>query len=143
MLEKPITTVVAGIVFNARGEVLLSSRPAGKAYAGYWEFAGGKVEQGETLLAALQREFHEELGIDIQHADLWQEKIHAYEHATVHLHFFVVLPTDWSGELKAREGQQWAWQSPQNYTVAPMLPANAALLAEIGEFARQQNFQAA
>lgn len=128
------TQVVAGIVFNHDGNVLLSSRPTGKAYAGYWEFAGGKVEAGETLLAALQREFHEELGIHIHHATLWQDKIHTYEHATVHLHFFVVQAHEWSGELRAQEGQQWAWQSPKHYTVSPMLPANESLLREIAQF---------
>ncbi len=129
--------VVAGIIFNHQGEVLLSSRPAGKPYAGYWEFAGGKVEPNETLLAALQREFQEELNLHIQDATLWQEKIHHYEHATVHLHFFIALPHQWTGEPTAQEGQQFAWQSPTHYTVSPMLPANAELLHQINQWANQ------
>lgn len=133
-MKSPIVQVVAGIVFNEKGEVLLSSRPAGKPYAGYWEFAGGKVEADEALFAALQREFAEELNIHIHRGTLWQEKVHAYEHATVHLHFFMVGADEWSGELCAKEGQQWAWQSPQNYTVSPMLPANEALLQQIADF---------
>ena len=57
--QKDIKTVdvAAGIVFNAQGQCLLSSRPEGKPYAGYWEFAGGKLERGETALAALQQKY--------------------------------------------------------------------------------------
>ncbi|OAM34866.1 NTP pyrophosphohydrolase [Eikenella sp. NML96-A-049] len=123
--------VVAGIVYNDRGEVLLSSRPAGKAYAGYWEFAGGKVEAGEGELAALRREFAEELGIQIRSAVPWLAKIHSYEHAHVRLRFFRVPADGWRGELQACEGQQWRWQQPGRYDVSPMLPANAALLAAL------------
>lgn len=126
--------VVAGIVQNHAGEILLSSRPVGKAYAGYWEFAGGKVEQNETLFAALQREFNEELNIHIHRATLWQEKFYQYEHANVHLHFFIVGAADWSGDVVAREQQQFSWQNPHNYTISPMLPANAALLQELADF---------
>ena len=128
---RPLLQVVAGIVYNDRGEVLLSSRPAGKAYAGYWEFAGGKVEAGENELAALRREFAEELGIQIHNAVPWLAKTHSYEHAHVRLRFFRVPADGWRGELQAREGQQWRWQQPGRYDVSPMLPANAALLAAL------------
>lgn len=128
---RPLLQVVAGIVYNDRGEVLLSSRPAGKAYAGYWEFAGGKVEAGESELAALRREFAEELGIQIHSAVPWLTKTHSYEHAHVRLCFFRVPADGWRGELQAREGQQWRWQQPGRYDVSPMLPANAALLAAL------------
>ena len=86
----PKIHVVAGILFNERGEFLLSSRPEGKPYAGYWEFAGGKVEAGETEFAALQREFMEELGVEIIHATPWLAKFYRYEHAHVNLRFFRV-----------------------------------------------------
>ncbi|XXQ68565.1 NUDIX domain-containing protein [Neisseriaceae bacterium B1] len=125
----PTLHVVAGIIYNAAGEILLSSRPEGKAYAGYWEFAGGKVETGESEIAALQREFQEELGIHIRHATPYLAKIHAYEHATVHLRFYRVGAQDWTGEMQAREGQQFAWQNPAAPSVSPMLPANTHLLS--------------
>lgn len=129
--ERPLLRVVAGIVYNHEGELLLTSRPAGKAYAGYWEFAGGKVEAGETEFAALQRELAEELGITVSRARPWLVKIHSYEHARVHLRFFRIPAEGWRGELQAKEGQEWAWQQPGRYTVSPMLPANAALLAAL------------
>ena len=129
--KRPLLRVVAGVVLNEQGEYLLSSRPEGKPYAGYWEFAGGKVEAEEGELEALKREFEEELGICIHHATPWLTMIHAYEHARVHLRFYRVAASDWSGQLQAREGQSWSWQRAGDYTVAPMLPANTALLKSL------------
>lgn len=128
MNERKTLHVVAGVVLNETGEYLLSSRPEGKPYAGYWEFAGGKVEPGESEIEALKREFAEELGIEIHAATPWLSKIHDYEHARVYLRFYWVAADQWSGRLQAREGQQWSWQKAGDYTVSPMLPANSALL---------------
>ncbi len=80
---RPLVQVVAGILLDPNGRYLLSSRPEGKPYAGYWEFAGGKVEAGESDFQALQREFEEELGIRILAATPWLTKVHSYEHAHV------------------------------------------------------------
>lgn len=85
---RPLVQVVAGILLDQNGRYLLSSRPEGKPYAGYWEFAGGKVEAGESDFQALQREFEEELGIHILAATPWLTKVHSYEHAHVRLHFY-------------------------------------------------------
>ena len=128
---RPLIRVVAGIILNEHGDYLLSSRPEGKPYAGYWEFAGGKVEADETEFQALQREFEEELGIRIRRAVPWLTKIHSYEHARVHLRFMRVEVGWWTGELQAREGQAWSWQKAGDFTVSPMLPANTALLASL------------
>lgn len=127
-IERPLLHVVAGVVLNEAGDYLLSSRPAGKPYAGYWEFAGGKVEPGESEWAALRREFAEELGIDIRAARPWLTKVYDYEHARVFLRFFRVEADQWTGEIQAREGQQWSWQKSGDFTVSPMLPANTLLL---------------
>src|SRR3546814_368024 len=62
MADRPYTEVAVGILVRADGALLLSSRPAGKPYAGYWEFPGGKLEAGETVEQALRRELEEELG---------------------------------------------------------------------------------
>ena len=125
---RPLIRVVAGILLNQDGDYLLSSRPEGKPYAGYWEFAGGKVEAGETDFQALQREFEEELGIRILAATPWLTKIHSYEHARVCLKFLWVNPDQWMGEPQSREGQAWSWQKAGDFNFAPMLPSNGPLL---------------
>ncbi|MCP2040739.1 8-oxo-dGTP diphosphatase [Neisseria sp. HSC-16F19] len=126
--ERPLIPVVAAVLYNDKGQFLLSSRPEGKPYAGYWEFAGGKVEPGEGEVAALQRELAEELGISVTRATPWLTAHHHYEHAHVRLRFFRIAAADWHGDVQAKEGQAWAWQHPGDYTVSPMLPANTALL---------------
>lgn len=120
-----IVEVVAGVLMKPTGEFFLSSRPEGKAYAGYWEFPGGKIEAGETPLAALVRELDEELGIHVTRATPWMTQLFHYEHATVHLHFFRV--TAWDAQPHPREGQQFAWQRPGRLEVGPLLPANTPI----------------
>jgi 8-oxo-dGTP diphosphatase len=118
---RPYTEVAVGICIDAHGQLLMTSRPAGKVYAGYWEFPGGKVEPGETVPQALQRELHEELGItiDLARTQEWRSTTHSYEHAHVRLNFCKVFA--WSGELQMREGQQFAWQRFP-LAVTPVLP---------------------
>jgi mutator protein MutT len=65
--ERPLTQVAVGVLFRADGRFLLTTRPPGKAYAGHWEFPGGKIETGETLAQALTRELQEELGLRVDH----------------------------------------------------------------------------
>ncbi len=118
--------VAAAVILRDAGRFLLAQRPAGKVYAGYWEFPGGKVEHGESAANALARELHEELGIDVEHAYPWITRDYDYEHAAVRLRFFRV--TRWRGEPHGRENQRFAWQSACQLTVAPLLPANGPIL---------------
>ena len=113
------TEVAVGILIRADGALLLSTRPEGKAYAGYWEFPGGKIETGETVTEALRRELIEELGVTIGQAHEWKVTEHDYPHALVRLHWCKVF--EWSGEFEMREGQQMAWQIFP-LTVSPVLP---------------------
>lgn len=69
-IGEPIDVAV-GILMQPNGDVLVGQRPEGKPYAGYWEFPGGKVEAGESIFAALQREFKEELGIEVLDGEPW------------------------------------------------------------------------
>jgi 8-oxo-dGTP diphosphatase len=118
--------VVAAILTRPDGSVFLASRPEGKAYAGYWEFPGGKVEPGEALDAALARELREELGIGVTRAHRWITRVFVYPHASVRLNFFRVF--EWRGEPHPREGQTFSWQQPDAVTVSPLLPANFPVL---------------
>ncbi|AVP58647.1 NUDIX domain-containing protein [Pulveribacter suum] len=111
--------VAVGILLRSDGAFLLGSRPAGKPYAGYWEFPGGKVEPGETVEQALRRELLEELGVDARQIELWRVSEHDYPHALVRLHWCKVH--SWQGEFEMREGQAVSWQIFP-LTVAPVLP---------------------
>ena len=121
--------VAAAVIERVDGSFLLAQRPAGKVYAGWWEFPGGKVEAGEPAERALARELHEELGIDVVTAYPWITREHSYEHARVRLNFFRVA--EWRGEPHARERQAFVWQRLDAPMAAPMLPANAPVLASL------------
>ena len=129
-----VTAVAAAVIERPDGRFLLGQRAADTVYAGYWEFPGGKVEAGETPRQALLRELREELAIEVTRADPWLLREHTYEHAQVRLHFFRVRA--WRGEPLPRVHRALVWQTPGaanncNCAVAPMLPANAPVLAAL------------
>jgi 8-oxo-dGTP diphosphatase len=117
--------VAVGVLVRSDDAFLLTSRPTGKAYAGYWEFPGGKLEAGETVEQALQRELKEEIGIDIQDCMLWKTTRIDYPHALVQLNFCKV--TQWSGDLQMLESQAFAWQQLP-VRVQPVLPGTVPVL---------------
>ncbi len=122
--------VAVGVLIDGQGRFLLTSRPAGKVYAGYWEFPGGKLEAGETVEAALRRELVEELGISIGPATPWKVELVDYPHARVRLHFCKVFA--WQGDFEMREAQQMAWQTLP-VAVGPVLPGTVPVLAWLAE----------
>ena len=130
MPEREPVDVAVGVLIDSEGRFLITSRPAGKVYAGHWEFPGGKVEPGESVEAALQRELHEELGITIGAALRWKSTLHDYPHALVRLHFCKVF--DWHGDFEMREAQQMAWQTLP-VAVAPLLPGTLPVLAWLAD----------
>ncbi|WP_119355019.1 NUDIX domain-containing protein [Azohydromonas sediminis] len=117
--------VAVGVLLDADGRFLLTSRPAGKVYAGYWEFPGGKLEPGESVEQALRRELHEELGITIGTVQPWRQELVDYPHALVRLHFCKVFV--WTGTFEMREGQRMAWQTLP-VEVRPVLPGTVPVL---------------
>ncbi len=119
MTEKTFTEVAVGILIRSDGTLLFTSRPEGKPYPGYWEFPGGKLEAGESIVQALARELEEELGIRIAAAYPWRTTEHHYEHASVRLHWCKVL--QWQGDLQMREGQDASWQHLPAQ-LSPILP---------------------
>jgi 8-oxo-dGTP diphosphatase len=128
--ERVPVDVAVGVLIDRDGRFLLTSRPAGKVYAGYWEFPGGKLEAGETVEVALARELHEELGITIGGAQRWKIEIVDYEHARVRLHFCKVR--HWEGALEMREGQSASWQGLP-VAVRPVLPGTVPVLRWLAE----------
>ena len=121
--------VAAAVIERGDGAFLLAQRPAGKVYAGYWEFPGGKIEPGEPARAALARELREELGIEIGEPYPWITRVYTYPHGTVRLRFFRIH--EWRGEPHPREDQAIAWQEAGASMAAPMLPANAPVLSSL------------
>jgi 8-oxo-dGTP diphosphatase len=119
------TQVAVGVLIRDDGAFLLTSRPQGKAYAGHWEFPGGKVEAGESTLEALCRELREELGIEVTAASAWKIEVVDYPHALVRLHFFKVR--GWTGNLEMREQQVSQWETIP-VGVAPILPGTIPVL---------------
>ena len=128
--ERVPVDVAVGVLIDAAGNFLLTSRPEGKVYAGYWEFPGGKLEAGESVEQALRRELHEELGIEIASAQPWKVELMDYPHARVRLHFCKVF--DWTGEFQMREQQAMAWQTLP-VEVAPVLPGTLPVLEWFAE----------
>lgn len=121
--------VAVGILMKPDGDILLAQRPEGKPYAGYWEFPGGKVEAGESIEAALCREFKEELDIEVTQCEPWCCVAHVYPHAHVHLHFYICRA--WLGEPRSLEQQAFAWQG--HVAVEPLLPATIPLISALNE----------
>ena len=135
--QRKEVAVAVGVLVRADGRFLLTSRPEGKVYAGYWEFPGGKVESGETIEAALRRELTEEIGITIGAVHPWRVEVVDYPHALVRLHFCKVH--DWQGELHMHEGQRCAWETLP-VQAAPVLPGTVPVLQW---FAQERGFSGA
>lgn len=120
--ERKITDVAVGVLVGRDGRVLLGQRPEGKPWSGWWELPGGKLEPGETVLEALARELHEELGINVTAATPWVTYVHTYPTTTVRLAFCRV--TGWTGEPRGLENQDLQWvHAADAPTLGDVLPA--------------------
>ena len=123
--DRPLVEVAVGILLRPDNSFLLTSRPEGKPYAGYWEFPGGKLESDESVEQALVRELYEEIGLKIEMVTAWKQEVVDYPHALVRLHFCRV--TQWAGELVMREMQDYSWQQLP-VQVGPVLPGTLPVL---------------
>lgn len=122
-----MVAVVAGILLNAKRQVLIAQRPAGKSYAGYWEFPGGKIEAAETPLAALCRELQEELAIDTQ-AENWQLFYQGQRGEEVQIAFYLAQ-TAQIYQPHGLENQLWAWVTIADLPQYQFPEPNTAVLA--------------
>jgi 8-oxo-dGTP diphosphatase len=132
---RPVVEVAVGVLIDGAGAVLLGQRPEGKPYAGYWEFPGGKVEDGETLFAALSRELQEEIDVRIDQADEFMVLEHDYPHAYVRLHICFVK--SWQGQPRGLENQALGWLNIKDIDQLgitgfdPVLPATLPILEKL------------
>ncbi|HWF44363.1 MAG TPA: NUDIX domain-containing protein [Candidatus Kapabacteria bacterium] len=124
----PITVAVALIVRD--GRVLMGERRPDKVYPLHWEFPGGKLEANETSYEALRRELHEELAIQIGHAEEWYAEIATYSNGmTYDLRYFLVR--DWDGEIQNLEFNRLLWVSYEMLPTLTHLSGNQNILERI------------
>jgi 8-oxo-dGTP diphosphatase len=114
--------VVAGILRNVDGRVLLAERQNDRPFKGLWEFPGGKADAAETPEQALSRELAEELGIAITRFERLASVDHDYPDRLVHVDFFLV--TEWRGDVRAMDGQEFRWILPAEIDKRDVLPAD-------------------
>jgi 8-oxo-dGTP diphosphatase len=114
--------VVAAVLYDAHGRVLIAQRPPGKHMAGFWEFPGGKVGPGESALQALRRELAEELGIELRRCHSLLQLRHDYADRSVALEVFMV--DDYCGEPFGREAQALKWVPPAQLRCEELLIAD-------------------
>jgi 8-oxo-dGTP diphosphatase len=125
----PRIQVVAAVLRDNAGRVLIAERPAGKPLVGFWEFPGGKLEAGEAPFDALRRELHEELGIRVRHAYRLLRFSHHYPEREVELDVWRV--TAWEGEAASQEGQRLEWVLPEELRDWQLLPADEPIVAAL------------
>ncbi len=123
--------VVACALLDADGRVLIAKRPEGKALAGLWEFPGGKLEPGERPEAALIRELHEELGIEVKEACLAPLTFASHAYDDFHLLMPLYVCRRWDGFATSREGQELKWVAPNRLRDYPMPPADEPLIPHL------------
>ena len=123
--------VVAVVLIDRDGRVLLSQRPSGKSMAGLWEFPGGKVENGEIPEEALIRELKEELGIDTWCSCLAPLSFASHSYEDFHLLMPVFVCRKWVGSPTPMEGQALKWVNRDKLKDYPMPPADIPMIAVI------------
>ncbi|MGR8946887.1 MAG: 8-oxo-dGTP diphosphatase MutT [Gammaproteobacteria bacterium] len=129
MVAKPTINVVAGILVNSDGEVLIAKRQDHVDQGGLWEFPGGKREVNESSFDALRRELAEELGISVIHATPFLSQDHEYEHKIVALEFFQV--SRWNGHPHGAEGQTVVWIPSPRLSEYSFPAANEAVVRQL------------
>src|SRR5258705_7720681 len=121
--------VVAGILTDSRGRVLLAQCAAGGHLAGLWEFPGGKIEASESAEAALRRELHEELEIDIGAIEPLIAVPWNYPEKSIVLHAFCV--NEFGGEPRGQQGQPLQWVALDNLPLVPVPAADRPIVAAL------------
>ncbi|NYA44401.1 8-oxo-dGTP diphosphatase MutT [Serratia fonticola] len=118
--------IAVGIIRNPQQEIFITRRAAGSHMAGFWEFPGGKIEQGETPEQALGRELLEETGIHANQVRLLEVLEHRFTDRIVTLNFYLV--EDWKGEPYGREGQPMRWVKQADLREEEFPEANVSII---------------
>lgn len=130
--ESPALSIAAALI-QRDGKYLIGQRPEHKPQGGYWEFAGGKVEPGESVQQALIRECREELDVLVQPVKLVLTTKYQYPNRQVTLHFWDAVLA--KGTPRALAHQKLAWAAPEELEQYSFCPANEEILTVL----RQRN----
>lgn len=129
-MDKKRVWISAGIILNdSKDSVFITRRPAKAHKGGFWEFAGGKVEQGETAEQAVIRELHEEVGIEATALEHFMALEHDYPEKALKFDFFLV--TSFEGEAFGKEGQPGEWVALSNLRDYTFPEANEVVLDKL------------
>ncbi len=123
---------VVACVLKTNGKILIASRPETKNFSGFFEFPGGKVEKGECLLEALDREVYEELGIKIDFSKIYYLNNYKILKHNINLHFFLCL--SWFGKIKNKEKQTLRWIVPKELNNYNLLKSNERFKTFLNNF---------
>ena len=127
--NRPVTQVVAALIWDDQGRFMICQRPAHKARGLLWEFVGGKVEPGETREEALIRECREELAITVSVGEIFMEVDHVYPDLTVHLTLFHSYIAE--GIPQKLEHNDIQWIPVSEIDGYEFCPADASILKEL------------
>ena len=122
-------TISIAIVQNKQKQILISCRQQGQHLAGKWEFPGGKVEEGELLESAMQRELTEEVGLTATEYQLFDSLNFQYDALELTLHFYLV--TEFSGQAHSLEGQEIRWVNVNELKEYEFPKANLTVLNKL------------
>ena len=126
MTTKP-TEVVVAVAFDKDGRFLMTSRPEGKVYAGYWEFPGGKQEAGETVEQCIVREIREELGVCCRVGNFLMSTSKAYPHGEFKSMFYRA-ELDGTAEPQPLVHQELRWVRPEELAQYAFPPADVEII---------------
>ncbi|CDH05286.1 7,8-dihydro-8-oxoguanine-triphosphatase,prefers dGTP [Xenorhabdus bovienii str. oregonense] len=126
-MEKKHLHIAAGIIKNTNDEIFITQRHVDSHMGGFWEFPGGKLEQGETSEQALIRELKEEVGITVTHCELVETLTHEFSDRNITLYFYLV--NQWKNEPFGKEGQPSRWVLQTELIANEFPPANRSIVA--------------
>ena len=128
-----IILVAAAALIDVDNRVLIQKRPEGKAHAGFWEFPGGKLEDGETPAQALIRELKEELDVTTIEKAFFPLTFVSHDYPNGHALIPIFGCRNWTGKPVGREGQELAWVKPVRLNDYNLLPSNQSVIAPLCE----------
>jgi 8-oxo-dGTP diphosphatase len=129
--------VVCAIILNDQGQIFAARRATGKSFEGYWEFPGGKIEEGEDAKEALTRELKEELGLALQAG----ESLHAvdWENKTGHFRLEAFICKDKLQGIQLVDHDAWDWFDIEDLLELEMMIADLALLPYLDRYLEAQS----